>query len=467
MSGQTLPGALAQAGVADEDAMEVVDALRDVEFPFRRMRPGQTVVAYLDDGALGGLDFHVDRLVHYEVRPEGDGFAARREEIPTTTEVRDMGARVATSVYEAILDAGEGDGLASLVSGLFAWDIDFYTDPRVDDSFRLIYERELLPDGTPHGYGRLLAGEYDGEKTGRRRGFWFSVGDEDIDGFYDEKGVQLRRTFMRAPLDTMRITSRFGMRRHPILKRRAMHHGVDFGAPTGTPVWAVADGKVISAGRRGAAGNPHRDPARRRYRDAVHASVADCGSFGATRAPGADDRARGIDRPFDRPAPGLPRQTQRAVHQSPRPENVFRTREDPARRLPRRLRSAHERNGPEARRDPAPGESIRQIGTSRRGLTPERLQSVGRLTAFSSQSRPSTPYRVRGGKNRNFFPAKDWVIFIGCHASGLSRYTSWRATPFAICRRRCAKTASTWTRFSSNISRTTPTSRRRKSKSAH
>jgi murein DD-endopeptidase MepM/ murein hydrolase activator NlpD len=144
--------------------------------------------------------------------------------------------------------------LASLVGNLFAWDIDFSTDPRPGDSFRLIFEKKKLANGQTLAYGRLLAGEYHGERTGRKQGFWLEVGNPDIDGFYDENGMQLRKTFLRAPLDTMRITSRFGMRRHPILHRRMMHAGVDYGAPIGTPVWAVADGTVISAGFAGGAG---------------------------------------------------------------------------------------------------------------------------------------------------------------------------------------------------------------------
>ncbi len=256
-SGETLPAALAQFKVEQERIEPIIAALKVIDFPFRKIRPNQTFTTWIEDpGIIRGFDYHVDKLHTYQVRenPAGE-LVAELIEIPTTVKVRRMGGRVLTSVYTAILEAGESDALASLVSNVFAWDVDFYTDPRVGDSFRLIYEKRFVQGGEPHGYRHLLAAEYDGEVTGVKRGYWFAVGDEDWDGFYDEDGKQLRKTFLVAPLDTMRVTSRYGMRRHPILGRRKMHHGVDYGAPRGTPVWAVAAGKVISSGRAGAAGN--------------------------------------------------------------------------------------------------------------------------------------------------------------------------------------------------------------------
>ncbi len=254
-NGDNLVSALERVAITREQANDVARALAMVDFPFTGLRPGQTFVAQVkDDGAVSRFAYQVSDLVTYVVERQTGGLVARRIEIPTTLEVETMGASVETSVYAAILERGGNDTLATLVSSLFAWDIDFSTDPREGDTFRLIYETHYLPDGRVSHYGRLLAGAYDGKKTGRHEGYWFDADDDAFDGFYDVNGQQLRRTFLRAPLDTMRVTSRYGYRRHPVLGRTMMHHGVDYGAPIGTPVRAVADGRVISAGRAGAAG---------------------------------------------------------------------------------------------------------------------------------------------------------------------------------------------------------------------
>jgi murein DD-endopeptidase MepM/ murein hydrolase activator NlpD len=255
-SGETLAASLAAADLPPPEIARVTAALATVGFPFEKMQKGQEYALRVSDGgAVLSFDFVAGKILSFEVRDDNGTLVARRIEVPTAVKIEKVGARVLTSVYEAILALGESDELASLVSNLFAWDIDFYTDPRRGDGFKLVFEKIVTPDGQTVGYGRLLAGEYDGAVTGRKRGFWLEVDDEDYRGFYDERGQQMRKTFLVAPLDTIRVTSRYGMRRHPILGRRMMHSGVDYGVPKGTPVWAVADGVVVGAGRQGGAGN--------------------------------------------------------------------------------------------------------------------------------------------------------------------------------------------------------------------
>ncbi len=253
--GDNLVSAMERAKIQRDQANEVAAALSAESFPFTGLRPGQRFVAWVkEDGTVSRFDYHLSDLVTYRVERRDGTLKARRHEIPTTVREETLGAVVESSVYSAILERGGTDALATLVSSLFAWDIDFSTDPRKGDTFRLIYETYRTPDGRLARYGRLLAGSYDGARTGHHEGYWFDADDDAFDGFYDPNGQQLRRTFLRAPLDTMRVTSRYGYRVHPILGRRMMHHGVDYGAPRGTPVHAVADGRVIAAGWAGAAG---------------------------------------------------------------------------------------------------------------------------------------------------------------------------------------------------------------------
>jgi len=254
--GDNLTAAITGIDIDPQQTERIITALRTIDFPFRNIRPGQRFVVWTDgQGNVTAFDYQLDRVTKFVVRTVDGALVARRVKLVTTTKVGRLGGRVNTSVYQAILDEGETDNLASLVSNLFAWDIDFYSDPRVGDSFRLIFEKYYLPNGEFLGYGRLLAAEYNGEATGRKFGYWYDTADGEWDGFYDENGTQLRKSFLVAPLDTMRITSNFGMRMHPIDKKRKMHYGVDYGAAVGTPIWAVADGVVLSAGRSGGAGN--------------------------------------------------------------------------------------------------------------------------------------------------------------------------------------------------------------------
>jgi murein DD-endopeptidase MepM/ murein hydrolase activator NlpD len=112
---------------------------------------------------------------------------------------------------------------------------------------------KVLADGTPLRYGEVLAAEYAGEATGVRRLFRW-VDPDGRPGYYDDAGQSAQRGFLRSPLKYAHLTSRFGTRRHPILGYTRAHEGVDYGAPVGTPVWAVGDGTVKQAGWNGGCG---------------------------------------------------------------------------------------------------------------------------------------------------------------------------------------------------------------------
>jgi murein DD-endopeptidase MepM/ murein hydrolase activator NlpD len=143
--------------------------------------------------------------------------------------------------------AGETDPLAIAFAEILAWEIDFYQDLREGDRFKVLIEK-LFKEKQFVQYGTVYGVEYQqGEKV--IRGFRYG------NDYYDEEGASLRKAFLKAPLRFDRISSRFsGARRHPILGGVRPHYGIDYAAPAGTPIWAVADGIVLSAGRNGGFG---------------------------------------------------------------------------------------------------------------------------------------------------------------------------------------------------------------------
>jgi murein DD-endopeptidase MepM/ murein hydrolase activator NlpD len=149
----------------------------------------------------------------------------------------------------------EGKGnlmLALQLSDIFAWDIDFSTDIRNDDVFKIVVEGLYL-NGEFKKYGEILSAEFV------NKGETFSAYRFENDGrvdYYSSEGKSLRKAFLKAPLSFRRISSYFSRGRyHPVLKIYRPHHGLDYAAPTGTPVSAAGDGAVLFAGRKGQYGN--------------------------------------------------------------------------------------------------------------------------------------------------------------------------------------------------------------------
>ncbi len=253
---ETLFGALVRSGISEEWANKVVVTMRDV-MDLRKIHPKEKFTAYVDPatGEVHTFEYHKNRTTTYLLRNEGGKLVHYVEEKPTKVVVVPIAGEVRTSLAQAIAELGESPALTEMVADVFAWDINFYSDSRKGDKFRLLVEKIISEDGQFVRYGRLLAAEYEGYFTGPKYAFLYSVPGKDRPDYFDETGSSLRRSFLKAPVSTVRITSLFGFRKHPILGKRRPHLGVDFGAPRGTPVWAVADGTVIRAGRRGGCGN--------------------------------------------------------------------------------------------------------------------------------------------------------------------------------------------------------------------
>ena len=225
-------------------------------FDLRHLRAGNRfVVGRSSLGDLREVRYRIDADRILYIRPQGDDFHAEVQTIPSETEAVGVVGQVNGSLFNAVLDAGERPELAMRLAQIFGWDLDFYTDPRPGDTFRVVVEKKTLESGEVASYGRILAAEYNNGPHSYRAVLFHGPNGEPA--YYTPDGKSMKKAFLHSPLKFAAvITSHFSQHRyHPILKEYRPHLGIDYAAPTGTPVQTIGDGRVIFAGRKGGAGN--------------------------------------------------------------------------------------------------------------------------------------------------------------------------------------------------------------------
>jgi murein DD-endopeptidase MepM/ murein hydrolase activator NlpD len=251
---QTLSQALARLQLAPGQARAIMAALAN-KFPFRRSRPGDQIRVERVEGETGLRRFTYRQSAAEEwsvVPDQGGALRGEKRAVVVTTEVARIDVEIRGSVWESLQRAGEDPALAVLAADVLAFDVDFYQDVRAGDRMKVLVEK-VLADGKLLRYGEVLAAGYEGEVTGAKRLFRYT----DPAGqtsYYDDQGHSARRGFLKSPLKYAHLTSGFGARVHPVLGYVKAHQGLDYGAPSGTPVWAVGDGTVSQAGWNGACG---------------------------------------------------------------------------------------------------------------------------------------------------------------------------------------------------------------------
>jgi murein DD-endopeptidase MepM/ murein hydrolase activator NlpD len=251
-TGDTLLAALARHGVAASTVAVIVRELKP-HFDFRRARAGHRFrLERGDDGSLLSFRYDVSAHEHYELLRRGDGFEARGAKRGMVRQQARLAGVVSTTLHDAIEDLGERAELAARFANIFAWDVDFAKVSRSGDEFHLLYERNYVArEGGEGGLryvgpGRILAARYThGGQTHEAIYYETAPG---VGSYYRPNGSSVQEAFLAAPVKYTRITSSFTQARfHPILRRTRPHPGIDYAAPAGTPVWAVASGVVTHA----------------------------------------------------------------------------------------------------------------------------------------------------------------------------------------------------------------------------
>jgi murein DD-endopeptidase MepM/ murein hydrolase activator NlpD len=250
--GDTVAALLARLGVQDPEAVTLLRTSRQAR-SFHQLIPGRTVRATVTaDGKLIGLRYlNGSNLISVD-RASG-GLEIREQIARLETRVLMKSAEIRNSLFGATDAAGLSDAVATQIADIFSSDIDFHRDLRKGDRFTVLYE-VYYHMGEPVKTGRILAAEFVNQgKSYQTVYYQYS---ESEGGYYTLDGKNLRKQFLRSPLEFSRVTSGFSNARfHPLLQVTRAHRGIDYGAPTGTRVKATADGVVDFAGRESGYGN--------------------------------------------------------------------------------------------------------------------------------------------------------------------------------------------------------------------
>jgi murein DD-endopeptidase MepM/ murein hydrolase activator NlpD len=245
--GDTLAALFGRLGIASEDSRRLVRTPS-----MRFLRPGDVVAARVGaEGELHELSYQPARELLMMIERADDGFRAEQRPALLRTATLMRTGVVQSSLFAATDAAGVPDAAAIQIADIFAGEVDFHRDLRSGDRFSVVYEQHYL-DGRAVHAGRVLAAEFVNQ--GRTlRAVHFATARRGS-GYYAPDGSNLRKEFLRSPLEYTRISSGFGMRRHPFQKSWRAHSGIDYAAPTGTRIRAAGDGAVEFAGVKGGYG---------------------------------------------------------------------------------------------------------------------------------------------------------------------------------------------------------------------
>lgn len=257
-AGDTLSTLLVQAGVSPDETAAAIKAMRKHVRP-GDIRPGQVIEITRGTGfaaidTFDHLRLNIDPVRSLDVKRNWGGFmTASMIEKPLKNDMAAGEAVIKGSLYAAAAAAGIPNAVTAEATKAFSHQIDFQRDIHPGDRLQIMYDRMVTDDGYVARTGGLIFARLYADNR-ELTIYRFQTRDGRID-YFDEKGNSIRKALLRTPMDGARVTSGFGMRRHPLLGYSKMHKGIDFGANTGTPIYASGDAIVEKAGRFGAYGN--------------------------------------------------------------------------------------------------------------------------------------------------------------------------------------------------------------------
>lgn len=251
-SGDSLSLILDRLNISASEAYQAIEAL-SAEYDPRDIRAGQRVSVELADGRLANLALDLSQLETVYVASKGEGvFEASAHTKPVKWETGGAVAEINSntpSLYLALSKNGVPTDIILQLIKAYSWDVDFQRDIQPGNTVKVFYDQSFVKEsGEPvKGKSRLLFASL--ESRGETLPIYFFRNASGRADYYDGSGQSIRKALLTTPVDGARVSSGYGMRRHPVLGYNKMHKGVDFAAPTGTPVYAAGDGVVERASR--------------------------------------------------------------------------------------------------------------------------------------------------------------------------------------------------------------------------
>ena len=260
-SGDTISSILSGSGISDSDVTGIIDALKQKYNP-GKISIGQNVSLFFDYYKnesdknvryLSALKLSISPEKSIEIYRNADfGFDAKEINVPLVKYMVNASGEITNSLFGTASSLGIPNQVISEIVSAFSYDVDFQRDIHEGDKLSVVYERyydnngNYARDGKPLYMSLNIGGE-------ELRLYYYDNGNSA--DYYNEKGESVRKELLKTPINAARISSGFGMRKHPVLGYNKMHKGVDFAAPIGTPIYAAGDGVIEESGRKGSYGN--------------------------------------------------------------------------------------------------------------------------------------------------------------------------------------------------------------------